>query len=366
MKKLLYFSVFACLMVLLTSCGSFTHLPTPKKISSQVGGSKIRLSTSNQKKPISGELIATDDSLIYIAQDEKLHEVPIQAFKSADVFVSKPVNNLKLLSFWGRLLPFTSITHGWFGFASLPVNSVPLIMAYDGLYGSQYLPFRDSVNRNRLNLYSRFPEGIPDVVSKSQLKEINPYLERIRLYQFGPILNFGIGGIGFQSRLGFDFPIAKKFRLGYYWNAQGQAGSSKLGESYEIQFGLSFQQKIQKSQDYGFLLSYKNRTVSDFLSGGNTNYSYEAEIFGMNFSGIYRINQWQTELSAMYDLKNQKLSEGSAVLMYFLNRNFSLQLKGSYAHFIIDPNTQPNVDFFVYDMKLASLSIGINYCLLHH
>lgn len=366
MKKLLLFFAISWVLAFFSSCNSFTHLPSPKKFSDQVGGSKIKLSTTTQKQSVKGELIATDDSLIYIIEDEQLFQVPVKSFKSADVFVSKPVNNQKLLSIWGRLIPFTSISHGWFAFASLPVNAVPLIMAYDGLYGSQFIPIRDSVNRSRLNLYSRFPDGIPEGISKSQIKEINPYMERIRLYQFGPLVNFGMGGIGFQSRLGFDFPIAKKFRLGYIWNFQGQAGSANLGESYEIQFGLSFQQKLQKTQDYGFMISYRNRTVSDYFSSNNLSYTYEAEVFGINFTGLYRIKEWQTECSAMYDLRTNKLPEGSASLMYLFNRNISILLKGSYGNFIMDPISQPFPDHYVSNLKIATLSLGINYCLLHH
>ncbi len=146
-----------CLMfllaILISSCSLPKYLPTSESIDLNVYGSFIQV-RNKKGRNIKGELIAADSiKIVVLKEKENLCSiVPITDIRSFRLIYAKPKN---YKGAWAMLL-FVPM-HGWFSPITLPINLIVIASVNTNpyKYTNKKIPFE------MLNMFARFPQGIP-------------------------------------------------------------------------------------------------------------------------------------------------------------------------------------------------------------
>jgi small nuclear ribonucleoprotein (snRNP)-like protein len=153
--------------MILSSCNSVSYLPKVEEIDVNRYGSEINVKLK-VGRPVKGELIAIDETKLIVLTRSKDQVapafVPVQQIKSFRLTYAQSKD-------YGWSVPvFAGVTaiHGFWLIASLPVNlAVTLTVTALGetayTYNSKKMPY------GKLNMFARFPQGIPPDVSLSAL-----------------------------------------------------------------------------------------------------------------------------------------------------------------------------------------------------
>ena len=146
--------------LLIASCTNTSFLPIPGGLGETPYGSLIKVRTIN-KGLFDGELLAVDSTGIYVYDHNKpsiqsSYFIPKDNIRFFHLETAKPINSSINLPV---LIGF-SISHGIFGFITLPINFL-----WYGLVryaeDSEHTITHKNLSMEELSMYARFPQGIP-------------------------------------------------------------------------------------------------------------------------------------------------------------------------------------------------------------
>ncbi len=160
------FFVLALSVFTLSGCVNNAKLPKYNEIGSHPYGVIIEMAYRSDEF-LTGELIAVNDSNVYILSSnyKTCMEIPKKQIKYYEIQFAQPKHyGLSML-----LLPFSTISHGYFALLTFPINFVATTII---TATSEYnYTIRDKkLKYEQLHMYARFPQGIPDGV---RLTDIN-------------------------------------------------------------------------------------------------------------------------------------------------------------------------------------------------
>lgn len=162
------------LLAILPACMPPKHLPTPSGLKHFAKGCYIKatyLNDEGRREYLKGEIIAVEHEKLYLLEKTYRTAPTVVAysqekFLQADVFVSTVVEDPKILSIWGGLLPITAITHGWFGV--LTINGL-IGAAFSGK-GSYRVRYMERPDWGAMHKFARFPQGLPANLDLSSIQ----------------------------------------------------------------------------------------------------------------------------------------------------------------------------------------------------
>lgn len=149
------------LVALLPSCATQGDLasPPPSKAEQDPKGCVVRLTL--KKEVLNGELIGLHNGRYILRQGAELLAVDTgPAVKRATVVlgrVSEKPNGYG----WSAFLPLVSISHGYFGAFTLPLNIITAVAVNTGAANSRHVIYMEPVYPEELTRFARFPQGIP-------------------------------------------------------------------------------------------------------------------------------------------------------------------------------------------------------------
>lgn len=171
-KTYLLIAVLAMLS-LMTSCGTSDMLPKAEQAHTNVYGSYIELdlSMSFWTYRLSGELIAVDDSTVYVIgryRDKiNYYSIAKQDIYRFRIYHFEP--EYPVLSNVG--LSVIPVSHGLFSVISLPTNVVAMGVVHGRIKDRASSTGRE-VPLTEIDAFARFPQGLPNQVVFEDLKPI--------------------------------------------------------------------------------------------------------------------------------------------------------------------------------------------------
>jgi len=151
--------IVACMTL---GCAAPGFLPTRSEIDVNEFGSYIRVAQKHQPT-VTGELISVDTTEIIVLSKQQDKIIPLRIPRASITWYSIRYANAE--SGWLVLLPLSSIAHGYYGVFTFPINSIVAgasATPYD--YSKKTLPY------TKLNMFARFPQGLPPGVDLASLK----------------------------------------------------------------------------------------------------------------------------------------------------------------------------------------------------
>ena len=150
--------LIAIVMLSITGCVSTSNLPQYNKIGLHPYGSVIKMNYRSDEF-LAGELIALKDSNIIILNfnNNKCLEIPMRQIKKYEVKFAQS----KHYGYAIPLLSASTISHGFFALISFPVNLISTIII-TATAESAYSINGNDLTLKQLNMYARFPQGLPD------------------------------------------------------------------------------------------------------------------------------------------------------------------------------------------------------------
>jgi hypothetical protein len=149
------------LAAVLGSCASQADLasPAPSQAENHPLGCVVRLTLD--KHVVHGELIGLHNGRYVLLHGTELLGVDTGlAVKRATVVlgrVSEKPNGYA----WSAFLPLVSISHGYFGVFTLPMNIIAAVAVNSGAAKSRNVIYMEPVIPEDLCRFARFPQGIP-------------------------------------------------------------------------------------------------------------------------------------------------------------------------------------------------------------
>lgn len=169
------------LPVLMTSCYFPKYLSYVENLRENCHGSYIRIVRPGSTS-VSGELIAIDSQFVFLIQKDsnKLIQYPMKDVKKYFLYFARPRDyswmipigvGLPLLPFKDPdpqvrgIMPF----HGFFSMLTIPINLISSFTVI-GVENASVHYTEKQLPKNKLYMFSRFPQGIPAGLDKSKLK----------------------------------------------------------------------------------------------------------------------------------------------------------------------------------------------------
>jgi hypothetical protein len=149
------------LAALLASCASHADLasPPPSMAEQDPKGCVVRMTL--QKEVVNGELIGVHHGRYILQNGAELLGVDTGlAVKRATVVLGR-VSEKPNGYMWSAFLPLISISHGYFGLFTLPMNIITAVAVNTGAAKSRNVIYMEPVIPEDLCRFARFPQGIP-------------------------------------------------------------------------------------------------------------------------------------------------------------------------------------------------------------
>ena len=155
-------------MLVVQACSSPKGLPKPEQLGYHTKGGHINVKMIAGGK-YSGELIASYPDKLFVLlaseNDTSLQEVSWDDVKSFALYYAEGKNQNWRIPVYS----LATIFHGFFLIFTLPVNLVSTsIMAYASR--NEYSFREEHLPREKIQMFARFPQGIPDGVSKENIR----------------------------------------------------------------------------------------------------------------------------------------------------------------------------------------------------
>jgi hypothetical protein len=158
--------IFLILPLVIFSCSTPEYLPSHKEIEVNEYGAYVTLIFTDVKN-LSGELIAVESEQVFILNEDdgKCMSIPLKNIIDMKIRYAKSPN----YSWTIPVFMLISVSHGYFGIATLPINLITTIAVTTGAY--QAYKFRvKKINPEVVRKFARFPQGIPPNVSLGAIK----------------------------------------------------------------------------------------------------------------------------------------------------------------------------------------------------
>lgn len=149
------------LTALLASCATQGDLasPPPSMAEQDPKGCVVRLTM--KKEILNGELIGLHNGRYILRQGTVLLGVDTgPAVKRATVVLGR-VSEKPNGYVWSAFLPLVSISHGYFGVFTLPLNIITAVAVNTDAANARHVIYLEPVYPEELNRFARFPQGIP-------------------------------------------------------------------------------------------------------------------------------------------------------------------------------------------------------------
>ena len=158
--------IITLIIIIMSSCALPSYLPSSDKIDINQHGSYIKV-TRRSNANVKGELIAVDiDKIIILSKKTKnCISVPKDEVMWFKIRYARPKSYGWSIPL-GIVLPFM---HGFYSIITLPIHLITTIsIAASGRQA--YKLNNRTVNYDRLNMFSRFPQGIPQHIDPVSIK----------------------------------------------------------------------------------------------------------------------------------------------------------------------------------------------------
>jgi len=160
--------IFCSILLVLTACmqtpGPGGWVPTIEKAKYEVYGAWTVVNQRESRNE--GELIAAENSMIYLLTSEGLIQIPVSEITSLTIVPYKENKTAALVSILGFV---STLSHGGWLIISAPIWLISGILNARTESASGILN-RDTININELKKFARFPQGIPAGIDIQSLK----------------------------------------------------------------------------------------------------------------------------------------------------------------------------------------------------
>ncbi len=172
--------IFSVMVVLMAGCislpGPTDWVPSSEEVQQDVYGAWtiLEITPKSNKKPMEGELIAVQQGILYLLNENILQEIPIKQIKKA---ILASFNARGGISMWATLGFVSTLSHGGWLIFSAPIWLISGIINSNAATTSGMLKF-DNYNLRDMKKYARFPQGIPEGLDIYSLKPKSQQLEK--------------------------------------------------------------------------------------------------------------------------------------------------------------------------------------------
>jgi len=157
---------FVLLAIFITGCYTPNYIPSVESIDINQYGSYIKVSHI-KVGTIDGELIALDSSSIIVLSESirTCVKIPLKDINSFTLRYARPKNYA-----WSiPLFSLVSITHGFYGIISMPINLI--ITISESVGGNLEYRYNDKeISHKKLSMFARFPQGIPPNINIKMIR----------------------------------------------------------------------------------------------------------------------------------------------------------------------------------------------------
>ncbi len=170
-------SLLASVLLAVTSAGCASNpapdgwLPAASEVSTEPYGAWIVLQivSADSGRTVSGELIAAHSDSVFILSSGNLEAH--SAGEIVDARVAWYESGSSSLVLWTVAGSLASMSHGAYGIISLPLWIIFGTIATSSQAGSPLVDYQPAMSLPRtLSPYSRFPQGLPPNLNRSQLR----------------------------------------------------------------------------------------------------------------------------------------------------------------------------------------------------
>jgi hypothetical protein len=158
------------LWLLISGCTSPKYVPKIEDLPNSTYGIAMQLRRHSDNSLIQGELLAIDSTqaILLTQEDDSLHVVEIPT-RDIRMFKLRYAQQMK----YGWSIPvyaLAGVSHGWWGVFTIPFNMV--ITSAVTANGANAFTYNDKqVTIHEIQMFARFPQGIPPNVSYQMLEE---------------------------------------------------------------------------------------------------------------------------------------------------------------------------------------------------
>ncbi len=159
-------------LCLFASCAPNAYLAKPKNIQNTKYGAYVKVISNRHHVLAKGELIAVTKNGILVKFAERrpfsiysigsYSEFPIDSIDKIKIRVARTSDHPEAISTWASLLCVSTISHGFFGLITLPVNFyVGIPIALDATWATYSFTYPYQISRSEIYKFARFPQGLP-------------------------------------------------------------------------------------------------------------------------------------------------------------------------------------------------------------
>jgi hypothetical protein len=172
-KQALLLLLMFLVLLLAASCSVPRGLPAPEELPYETKGAAfyVKLYDGSVYR---GELIAAENDALYVLPAENQHpnmkrqnrlvQIPWDAVDNYRVYYAHG----KSLAWFVPVYTVMTLSHGWVSILTMPINLIATLTAHVNSQHEHVLRKKD-IAPEALNLFARFPQGIPQRVSPQDI-----------------------------------------------------------------------------------------------------------------------------------------------------------------------------------------------------